>query len=64
VSLVGRKVKVTFTNWPIGEATYTYEGHDETGHFLRRKDGTQRHIAFEFVVGVDPVDEDVPEDEF
>lgn len=65
MSLIGRKVRVTFINWPIGQATYTYEGHDETGHYLRRKDGTQRHIAFEFVTAVEPVeDEDVPEDEF
>lgn len=64
MSLVGKKVLVTFTNWPIDSATYTYDGRDETGHFLTRKDGTQRHIPFEFVQGIELAESEVSETEF
>lgn len=64
MSLVGKKVRVTFVNWPINHATYTYEGHDETGYWFRRKDGVQRHFLREYVVAIEPVEEDVPEGEY
>lgn len=66
MSLVGKKVKVHFNpeTWPISSATYIYEGRDETGHFLRRSDGVQRHMRFTDVLHIEPVSEDVPEAEF
>lgn len=64
MSLVGKKVKVTFRNWPIPHATYVYEGRDETGYFLRRKDGTQRHMLFEFVASMVPTGEEIAEGEY
>lgn len=45
-SLVGKRVLVEFdTNrWPIHKATYIFEGQDQDGYWLRRKDGTQRYF--------------------
>jgi hypothetical protein len=59
VSLVGKKVLVEFdsSRWPVHKATYTYEGYDETGHWMRRKDGVQRHFEFGDVVAITPVEE-------
>lgn len=54
--LVGRKVLVRFVNWPISQATYVYEGCDESGHWVRRKDGVQRQFPREVVQEVIPVD--------
>lgn len=64
MSLVGRKVKVTFNprTWPIRSATYVYEGHNEQGHHVRRSDGVQRIFADIDVVTVEPVDDDIPEE--
>lgn len=65
--LAGLKVVVTFdtTRWPIHKATYVYEGFDETGHFLRRKDGVQRHMLFEDVQGIELAgDQEIPEGEY
>ncbi len=54
----GTKVLVVFgPSWPIDRATYTYEGRDETGWWVRRKDGVQRHFLFEDVESVTPVSE-------
>lgn len=66
MSLVGKKVKVTFnpSSWPIPHATYTYEGRDEKGHWVRRKDGVQRHILFGDVILIEPVEEEIPEGDF
>lgn len=66
MSLVGKKVKVSFDTgrWPIASATYVYEGQDETGYWLRRKDGVQRHMEFADVIGIEPVDEDIAEGEY
>jgi hypothetical protein len=64
MSLVGKKVKVTFTNWPVSSATYVYEGHDEKGYWLRRKDGVQRHFSYEYVVSVEPAEDDIEEAKF
>lgn len=63
MSLVGKKVKVSFdtSKWPIASATYTYEGHNEQGHFVRRADGVQRIFADDVVVGVEVVEEDISE---
>lgn len=65
-ALVGKKVRVEFNphTWPIHTATYTYEGRDEEGYFLRRVDGIQRHMLFEDVVGITEVETDIPEGEF
>ncbi len=68
MSLVGQRVRITFnTNtWPVGHGVYTYEGHDETGHWVRRKDGVQRHFAYGDVVAVDPLPDEAevsPEEE-
>lgn len=62
----GTKVLVKFDplRWPIHQATYTYEGHDENGWWVRRKDGVQRYFLREDVVEVLPVVEDVPEGEY
>lgn len=61
--LVGKKVLVTFNtkSWPIASATYTYEGHDEKGHWVRRADGTQRHLLYPDVVSVTVTEADVEE---
>lgn len=58
--LVGRKVKVTFdtTSWPVHHGTYIYEGYDETGHFVRRADGVQRHFEFGDVQHIELIPED------
>jgi hypothetical protein len=63
MSLVGRKVRVTFNpvTWPIESATYVYEGHNENGHHVRRADGVQRIFADIDVVSVVPTEEDVDE---
>jgi hypothetical protein len=63
MSLVGKKVKVEFNThtWPVQFGTYTYEGHDETGHWVRRKDGVQRHFEFGDVVGITPIGDDAEE---
>lgn len=55
----GTKVEVEFNTdrWPIHKATYTYEGHDERGWWVRRKDGVQRYFEREDVVSVTPVDD-------
>lgn len=64
----GIKVLVEFntTTWPIASATYTYEGHDETGWWVRRADGVQRHFEYGDVVAINPVpeEEEVPEEDF
>jgi spore maturation protein CgeB len=60
----GTKVLVVFSpSWPLDRATYTYEGRTETGWWVRRKDGVQRHFRFEDVESVTPVSdsEDVSE---
>jgi hypothetical protein len=60
----GVKVLVEFNtaHWPIHKATYIYEGRDETGWWVRRKDGVQRYFAREDVVAITPVaDEEIPE---
>lgn len=64
--MIGKKVLVEFNTetWPIAKATYTYEGHDEGGYYLRRKDGVQRYIKRENVVGITEVETDVAEPEF
>jgi hypothetical protein len=66
MSLVGKKVLVEFNTatWPIHKATYTYEGRDETGYWLRRQDGVQRFFERGDIVSITPVEEgeeDVPE---
>ncbi len=60
MSLVGKKVLVEFNTatWPIHKATYTYEGRDETGYWLRRKDGVQRFFERGDIVSITPVEED------
>lgn len=53
MTLEGKKVLVTFgPSWPVDKATYVYEGADETGYFLRRKDGVQRHMLREDVAEI------------
>lgn len=65
MSLVGKKVKVTFVNWPAASGYYTYEGHDDRGHWLRRKDGVQRYMLNEYVSRVEPFEwGDPPEERF
>lgn len=60
--MIGKKVKVTFANnWPIRSATYTYEGFDDKGHWVRRKDGVQRYLNRHDVVDIQPVEEDIDE---
>lgn len=56
--LVGKLVELEFNTarWPIHKATYTYEGHDEKGYWVRRKDGVQRYFEREDVVGISLVD--------
>jgi hypothetical protein len=63
MSLVGKKVLVEFdtTRWPIAKATYTYEGRDTEGYWVRRKDGVQRYFRREDVLSITPVEEDVDE---
>jgi len=66
MSLVGKKVLVEFdsSRWPVHKATYTYEGRDETGYWLRRKDGVQRFFERADIVSITQVEEgeeDVPE---
>lgn len=56
-SLVGKKVRVEFVDWPIASATYTYEGHDADGHWVRRSDGTQRHLLYRFVTGITVIED-------
>lgn len=60
----GTKVLVEFNteHWPIAKATYTYEGHDDSGWWVRRQDGTQRYFLREDVVALTPVEEDTPEE--
>lgn len=59
----GTKVLVTFNphTWPIHSATYTYEGHDDAGWWVRRADGVQRYFGRNDVVAIEPVAEDVEE---
>lgn len=69
MSLVGKRVVVTFVpgRWPVGRATYVYEGYDETGHWLRRKDGVQRHMDYGDVATVklaEPEEPEIPEPEY
>lgn len=67
MSLEGKKVLVTFdgNRWPVDKATYVYEGADETGYWLRRKDGVQRHMLREDVVGIELAgDQDIAEGEY
>lgn len=65
MSLEGKKVKVTFAeSWPIDHATYTYEGADETGYWLRRKDGKQRHMLREDVVNIELAESEISEPDF
>lgn len=42
----GDKVQVIFKreHWPIRSAVYVYEGCDDKGIWVRRKDGVQRYI--------------------
>lgn len=63
MSLVGKKVRVEFNpaTWPIHAATYTYEGEDASGYWVRRKDGVQRYFERGDVVAITPVEEDVDE---
>ena len=65
MSLVGKKVLVEFNTatWPIAKATYTYEGRDEAGYWVRRKDGVQRYFQREDIISITPVveEDDVPE---
>lgn len=64
--LRGKRVRVHFNpaTWPIGSGVYIYEGHNEHGHFVRRKDGTQRVFADSDVLSVEPVEEDVNEGKY
>lgn len=65
MSLVGKKVRVGFVNWPVAVGYYTYEGHDDKGHWLRRKDGVQRYMLNEFVHSIEPFEwEDPPEERY
>lgn len=59
MSLVGKKVLVEFNanTWPIRQATYIYEGRDERGYWLRRKDGVQRFFHRADIVRITPVEE-------
>lgn len=61
--LVGKKVLVEFNThrWPIHKATYTYEGSDANGYFLRRKDGVQRYFDRQDIVGFSLAETDVDE---
>ena len=63
MSLVGKKVLVRFNraSWPIESATYTYEGHDDNGYWVRRSDGRQRYLLRSDVIEILPVEEDVEE---
>jgi hypothetical protein len=56
-SLVGKKVRISFVNWPVASGTYTYEGRDEKGHWVRRSDGVQRQLLHEFVTGIEVLPE-------
>lgn len=60
----GQKVRVTFdTNrWPVQFGTYTYEGRDEKGYWLRRADGVQRHFEYADVVEIKILESGEPED--
>lgn len=66
MSLIGKKVKVTFNpaTWPIHSATYTYEGHDEGGYWLRRKDGVQRYFERVDIQSIEPTGEEIDEQPF
>ncbi len=66
MSLVGKKVRVEFNTltWPVSSGVYVYEGRDETGHWVRRQDGVQRHFEYGDVVGITPVDEDLTEENY
>lgn len=66
MSLVGKKVLIKFNpaSWPIAQATYTYEGHDAGGYWVRRSDGVQRYFQREDVVEIIPVEEEVGEGNF
>lgn len=61
--LVGKKVLIEFdtNHWPIARATYTYEGSDADGYWVRRADGRQRHFPRSLVVSITPVTESVEE---
>lgn len=62
--LKGKKVVLEFNTarWPIHKATYTYEGHDENGYWVRRKDGVQRYFEREDVVSITLAEnQDIPE---
>lgn len=53
----GTKIKILFNTqtWPVASGVYTYEGHDEVGYWVRRKDGVQRHFEYGDVVEVIPL---------
>lgn len=57
----GTKVLVEFdtSRWPVHKATYVYEGHDESGWWVRRPDGVQRYFLREDIVGMTPVEPEV-----
>lgn len=64
--LIGLKVKLTFNTetWPIHHATYTYDGADETGYWVIRKDGVQRHFEYGDVVQIELAEEEVDEQRY
>lgn len=66
-SLVGKLVVVEFntSRWPIHKATYVYEGHDEKGYWVRRKDGVQRYFERADIIGISlALNQEIPEGEY
>lgn len=64
--MIGKLVRVEFNTarWPVHFGTYTYEGHDEKGYWLRRKDGVQRFFEREDIVEITVVDEELPQEDY
>lgn len=63
MSLEGKKVRLHFTNWPVEHGDYTYEGHNEQGHWVRRSDGEQRLFPDEIVQEVTLLEDPQPPSE-
>lgn len=62
----GQRVLLTFNpeHWPISSATYEYQGRDENGWWMRRlRDGVQRYFLNIDVLSVEPVADEVAEEE-